>query len=234
MTITAVRTRRLAGITALGTVTALALSACGSSVPKLEEVWPEVREGIQNASSVKIVGEMDQNGQNVSLDMAGQTDDSSFGGKVTADGISMELVGNKEFTYIKPDAAFWEQQGAAAMQEMAGDKWIESPADIGMNMSSFYEGFRDESPEADEFADTEYTSEEVEHNGQQVYKYTGTDKDSGDPIVVMINKDNQLVRIESQGDSEDSGIGAIDFSEWNAVEPFEMPADEEIFSIPGM
>ena len=50
----------------------------------------------------------------------------------------------------------------------------------------------------------------------------------------MINKDNQLVRIESQGDSEDSGIGAIDFSEWNAVEPFEMPADDEIFSIPGM
>lgn len=240
---TTARTRRLASITAWGAISALALSACGSSVPKLEEVWPEVRENIQNATSVSITGQMEQNGETINLDMSGQMDDSSFAGEIAADGISMELIGNKETTYIKPDAAFWEDQGGgSAMMEMVGDKWIEAPSQSGMNMSSFYEGFRDETPEGEEFNDTEYTSEEIEHEGQQVYKYTGTDKDSGEPITVLVNKDNQLVRLEREASgeqsedesSEGSGTGAIDFKDWNSVEPVEMPADDEIFSVPGM
>lgn len=242
MSITTARTRRLASITALGAISALALSACGSSVPKLEEVWPETRENIQNATSVSIVGEVEQNGDTINLDMAGQVDDSSYSGKIASKGISMELIGNKETTYIKPDAAFWEDQGGSAMMDMVGDKWIEAPAQSGMNMSSFYEGFRDDAPEGEEFNDTEYSSEEIEHEGQQVYKYTGTDKDSGEPITLLINKDKQLVRLERQASSEQSegessdgaGPGAIDFKDWNSVEPVEMPAEDEIFSVPGM
>ena len=242
MSITAVRTCRLTGITALGAVSALALSACGSSVPELEEIWPQVRENIQNAESVSISGEMDQDGEKVALDLSGHMDDSSFSGNVSSDGISMELIGNQEATYIKPDAAFWEDQGGSAMMDMVGDKWIEAPAQSGMNMSSFYEGFRDDAPEGEEFNDTEYSSEEIEHEGQQVYKYTGTDKDSGEPITLLINKDKQLVRLERQASSEQSegessdgaGPGAIDFKDWNSVEPVEMPAEDEIFSVPGM
>lgn len=234
MSITAVRTRRLAGITALGAVSALALSGCGSSVPELEEIWPQVRENIQNAESVSISGEMDQDGEKVALDLSGHMDDSSFSGNVSSDGISMELIGNQEATYIKPDAAFWDEQGGAAMKDMVGDKWIEAPADAGMSMSSFYEGFRDEAPEDADVQDAEYTSEEVEHDGQQVYKYSGTDKDSGEPIILMIDKDNQLVRIERQGAADEAGVGAVDFRDWNSVGTVEMPADDEIFSMPGM
>lgn len=255
---TTVRTRRLAGITALGAIAALSLSACGSTapqsegtqpasaeqaatpdkveVPKLEEIWPEVRENLQKATSVKIKGVLEQDGKDMSVDMAGQVDDSSYAGKITMEDFSMELIGDKTNTYIKPDAAFWEKQGGAAIGDMVGDKWIDSGQAADTSMSTFYKSFSEEAPEAEEFKGTTYTSEEVDHNGQKVFKYTGKDDDTGQPIVMLISQDKQLIRLETQekGTDDKTSPSTIDFSEWNTVKPFEMPSKDEIADIPGM
>lgn len=257
MTITATRTRRLAGITAFGAISALTLSACGSSVPTIEEVWPDVRENLVNAESVKVSGEITQDGQDMNVDMSGHVDDSSYSGNIAMGEYTIEVLGNADNTYVKANEAFWEANGGAQLLSLIGDKWLEAPAEeMGFTMSSFYDSFSSEAPEASEFEGKEFTAEEVEHNGEQVYKYTGTEDESGDPVSYFINKENQLVRMErpestegssdaasddASGDasaspsaSSGAGAGAIDFTEWNAVEPVEMPAEDEVFAIPGM
>ena len=34
--------------------------------------------------------------------------------------------------------------------------------------------------------------------------------------------------------SPDAGTGTVDFSDWDAVEPVDMPAQDEVFAVPGM
>jgi hypothetical protein len=249
---------RLTGITAIGAAAALTLSSCGSGVPALEDVWPEVSSSIENATSVAIDGSVSQGGQDVTVAISGQIDDSSYSGNVKMDEADVEVVGNAEYTYMKPNAAFYQQLGGASLQDMVGDKWLEMPAEQGgFTMSSFWESFSKEIPSAEEFGNSEYTSEAVELNGEEVYKYTGTDADTGEPVSVYVSQDNKLARVEvadatsegaestdgasaspspsaSPSTSGEPSTGAVNFSQWDAVEPVEMPADEEIFAVPGM
>ncbi|MFC7402067.1 hypothetical protein [Citricoccus sp. GCM10030269] len=248
---------RVIGLSAAGAITALAVSSCGSSVPALEDVWPDVSASIENASSVAIDGSVTQGGQDVSVKIAGQIDDSSYSGTVSMDESDVEVVGNQEYTYMKPNAAFYEQLGGAQLQDMVGEKWLEMPAERGgFTMSTFWDSFSDDIPGTEEFGDSEYTSEAVDLNGEEVYKYTGTQADSEEPVSVYVSKDNKLMRIEAENAgagsddassaSSDSpsasasdeptgtGAGTVNFSRWDAVEPVDMPAEDEIFSIPGM
>jgi hypothetical protein len=254
--IAARRAARLGGIAALGTAAALTLSSCGSGVPALEEVWPEVTGSMDSATSVAIDGNVTRGGQDVTVSIAGQIDDSSYSGNVSMDDAEVEMVGNAEYTYMKPNTAFYGQLGGAALQDLVGEKWLEMPAGQSQfTMSSFWESFRQEIPTAEEFGDANYTAEAVDLNGEEVYKYTGTNADTGEPVSVYVTQDNKLSRVEvtkavADGASEsasgsasasssgpasaDSSTGAIDFSQWDAMAPVEMPAEEEIFAVPGM
>jgi hypothetical protein len=252
---TARRGVRALGITALGAAAALTLSSCANSVPALEEVWPEVSESIQNATSVAIEGNVTQGGEDMAVNIAGQIDDSSYSGSVSMGEAQMEMIGNAENTYMKPNGAFYEELGGAPLQELVGGKWLEMPAEEGgFTMSTLWSSFSEDIPKADELGDSEYTREVVDHNGEEVYKYSGTTAEKGEPVAMYITKDNKLVRVEvQQGDGESSGepsgestdeasaspdagsgTGTVDFSDWDAVEPVEMPAKSEIFAVPGM
>jgi hypothetical protein len=251
---TARRGFRTLGLTALGAVAALTLSSCGNSVPALEDVWPEVSESIQNAKSVAIEGNVTQGGQDMSVVMSGQIDDSSYSGSVTMGEAQVEVIGNAENTYMKPNGAFYHEMGGAGLQDLVGEKWLEMPAeDGGFTMSTFWSSFSEDIPGSDEFGDREYTSEVVDHNGEEVYKYSGTSAENGEPVAIYVTKDNKLVRVEvekaesgegepaesgessaSASASPDAGAGTVDFSDWDAVEPVDMPAKDEVFAIPGM
>lgn len=241
---------RALGITALGATAALALAGCaGSDVPALEDVWPEAHASIEEATSVAIDGSVNQGGQDMTVAISGQIDDSSYSGNVAMGEVAVEILGNDEYTYMKPNTAFYEENGGGAqLQEMVGDKWLEMPAEQGgFTMSTLWDAFTEDIPSSDEFSDSEYTSETVDLNGEEVYKYTGSTEDSDDPVSLYVSKDNKLVRVEAEAASSDdesaspsassdssSGAGTIDFSEWDAVETVEMPAEDTIFSIPGL
>ncbi|MDI3332025.1 MAG: hypothetical protein QJR09_15035 [Micrococcus sp.] len=250
---TAQRGFRALGITALSAAAALTLAGCGNGVPPLEDVWPEVSESIQNAKSVSIDGNVTQGGQDMSVTMSGLIDDSSYSGSVSMGEAQVEVVGNAENTYMKPNGAFYEEMGGAPLQDLVGEKWLEVPAEEGgFTMSTFWSSFSEEIPDADEFGDSEYTSEVVTHNDEEVYKYSGTSAENGEPVAIYITKDNKLVRVEvEQGEGEsaeastdaasaspdagsDTGTGTVDFSDWDAVEPVDMPAKGEVFAVPGM
>lgn len=240
---------RVIGVTAVGAAAALALSGCGDQVPALEDVWPEVSESIQKAESVTIDGNIAQGGQDMSVTMSGQIDDSSYAGSVAMGEAQVEVVGNTETTYMKPNAAFYEEMGGAQLQDLVGEKWLEVPAEEdGFTMSNFWSSFSEDIPEADEFTDAEYTKELAEHDGAEVYKYSGTSAENGEPVTLYIDRDHRLVRVEvQQGEStddasaspsaspaEDTGTGTVDFSDWNTVDPVEMPDEAEVFALPGM
>ncbi|MCY1157354.1 MAG: hypothetical protein MOP51_374 [Citricoccus sp.] len=246
---------RAVGITALGAIAALTLSSCGTSAPALEDVWPEVSESIQNATSVSIEGSVTQGGQDMSVAMSGQIDDSSYSGSVAMGEAQVEVIGNAEKTYLKPNGAFYEDMGGAGLQDLVGEKWLEMPAeDGGFTMSSFWSSVSEDIPDSDQFADSEYTAEVVDHNGEEVYKYSGTSAENGEPVAIYITQENRLVRVEvDQAESgeggaagasasaspdasagSDAGTGTVDFSDWDAVEPVDMPAQDEVFAVPGM
>lgn len=241
---------RVLGITALGAAAALTLAGCaGSGVPALEDVWPEAHASIEDATSVAIDGSVSQGGQDMTVAISGQIDNSSYSGNVAMGDVAVEILGNDEYTYMKPNTAFYEENGGGAqLQEMVGDKWLEMPAEQGgFTMSTLWEAFTEDIPSSDEFSDSEYTSEAVDLNGEEVYKYTGSTEDSDEPVSLYVSKDNKLVRVEAEAASSDdesaspsassdssSGTGTIDFSEWDAVETVEMPAEDTIFSVPGL
>lgn len=249
---TARRGFRALGISALGAVAALTLSSCGNSVPALEDVWPEVSESIQNAKSVAIEGNVTQGGQDMAVAMSGQIDDSSYSGSVSMGESQVEVIGNAEDTYMKPNGAFYQEMGGAGLQDLVGEKWLQMPAeDGGFTMSTFWSSFSEDIPDSDEFGDSEYTSEIVDHDGEEVYKYSGTSAENGEPVAIYVTKENKLVRVEvEKADSadaspsapasaspdagSDAGTGTVDFSDWDAVEPVDMPAKNEVFAIPGM
>lgn len=252
---------RALGLSALGATAALGLSACaGSGVPDLQDVWPEAYAAIEDASSVAVDGNVSQGGQEMTVSIAGQIDDSSYAGNVAMDGVAIEIIGNTENTYMKPNTAFYEQNGGTQLQDMVGDKWLQMPAgEGGFTMSTLWESFIADIPAGDEFGSSDYTSEEVELDGEQVYKYTGSTEDTGKPVSVYLSQDNRLLRVEAEtgasddasgdpsgsaspsasepaasGAAAESGTGTIDFSRWDAVEPVDMPAEDEVFAVPGM
>lgn len=247
-TTTARRGRRVLGMGALGAVAALTLSGCGNGVPPLEDVWPEVSESIQNAQSVTIDGEVAQGGQDVSVTMSGQIDDSSYAGSLSMGEAQVEVIGDADYTYMKPNEAFYSEMGGAPLQDLVGEKWLQVPAEDGFTMSTIWSSFSEDIPDADAFGDSDYTSEAVEHDGEEVYRYSGISVENGEPVALYVSKDNTLVRVEvEQGEAgegqsgeataspaADPGAGTVDFSDWDAVEPVEMPAEDDVFAVPGM
>ncbi|QCU77780.1 hypothetical protein E7744_05890 [Citricoccus sp. SGAir0253] len=242
----------------------LALGGCSTRVPPLEEVWPEVSASIRDAGSVAIDGTIRRDGEEMTVDIAGQVDDSSYSGSLSVGEARVRVVGDAEHTYLKPNAAFYEALGGGAeVGEAVGDRWLRVPADEGgFTMSTFYSGFSEDLPDAAEFGESDYTSEVVRHDGEDVYRYTGMDARDGDPVTLYVSRDHRLLRVEVEGTDPsapssgsaspssgsaspsagavdpdaadlDGGSGTVEFSDWDAVEPVEMPAQDEVFTVPG-
>ncbi|NUL48349.1 hypothetical protein F7P69_24520 [Cellulosimicrobium funkei] len=251
------RTPRIWSLTALGTAAVLGLGACsGSDVPPLEDVWPEAYASVEDATSVAVDGGVTQGGQDIAVSMAGQLDGSSYAGNVAVGGVAIEIIGNTENTYLKPNTAFYEQNGGTQLQDMVGDQWLLTSADEeAFTLPNLWASVMEKIPAGDEFADADYTAEQAELDGEQVHRYTVSHEDTGRPVSVYLSQDNRLLRVETEsgpddgassssssatapapsatGSADESGTGTLDFSRWDAVEPVEMPAEDEVFAVPG-
>ncbi|WMY77686.1 hypothetical protein [Citricoccus sp. I39-566] len=260
------RTLRIWSLTLLGTAATLGVGACsGPGVPPLQDVWPEAYASVEDATSVAVEGGVAQSGQDIAVSMAGLLDGSSYAGNVAVDGVAIEIIGNTENTYLKPNTAFYEQNGGTQLQDMVGEKWLLTSADEdAFTLPNLWASVMEKIPAGDEFADADYTAEQAELDGEQVHKYTVSNEDTGRPVSVYLSQDNRLLRVEAEsgpadspsptaspsatasgspsptaaessatGSAAESGTGTLDFSRWDAVEPVEMPAEDEVFAVPG-
>lgn len=215
------------GLVAVGTLT---LTACGGA-PSFEEAWPEAYQKLQEAESVSISleGTDPATDSTLSSDYSGQLDDSNFSGTVTQGDMELEIRSVNGRTVLQGNDEYFSEQGSDALNEMVGDSWVELDGPGEFGISGLYEsltgGFTGN--EAEESGEVEV--QEIDEDGTTLYQYSGTEE-NGEQFSVYLNEDRELVRLESNAQSLE---GTAEFSDWNAVEPVELPADEEIVSLPG-
>lgn len=221
---------RLLSVTGLVAVGALALTACGGP-PSFEDAWPETYQKLQDAESVSMTLQGTDPGSETTLtsEYSGQLDDSNFVGTVSQDSGELEIRTVDGRTVLQGNDEYFSAQGSEALNELVGDSWVELDGPGEFAISSLYEsltgGFT--GAEAEQTEDLEV--EEIDEDGTTLYKYSGT-AENGEPFAVFLNEEHELVRMEAHGTDLE---GTVEFSDWNAVDPIELPADDEIVPLPG-
>ncbi|GEM_PF-5417040 len=224
----------LAGLAVLG---GTALTGCVAEPPPLSEVWPTVRASVNEATSVRVSGDVRQGDGTIDVELAGALDDSSFAGRLVEDEGTVEVIAADDTTYIRPDEQFVSNRGGTTFEDVDPDLWI--PLATGregaFSMSTFYDGFVSALPEADAFDDRQPQGQTLRLDGERVFKYS--DVEAGDTQVSLyINEDDELVRLEVDGGQpeKDGPAGAIDFRDWNEVPAAEAPPEDQVYQRPGL
>lgn len=224
----------LVGLAVLG---GTALTGCVPDPPALSEVWPTVRASVNDATSVRVSGDVRQGEGTIDVELAGALDDSSYAGRLIQEEGTVEVVAADDTTYIRPDEAFVSAQGGTTFKDVDPDLWISLPTgrEGAFSMSTFYEGFVSALPEADAFDGQEPQAQTLRLNGERVFKYS--DVQSGDgQVSLYVNEDDELVRLEVDGGGQqkDGPAGTIDFREWNEVPPAQAPPEDQVYQRPGL
>lgn len=217
-----------AGVTLLAG-SSLALTACGGP-PNFDEVWPQTYENVENAESVSIAfeGTNVESDETMSATFSGQLDDSNYEGHMSLGDIEYEVKTADGRTVMTANDAFYQESDSQALAELVGDSWFEAPSSDDFTISSFFDSLTSDLDQDPTDEGEELEVEEVEEDGQNAYKYSGTA--DGDDLAITVTENNELLRMEANTDELD---GTVEFSNWNAVEPIEFPADEEIVTLPG-
>lgn len=227
--------RSASGLAALGLLCGAVLTGCVPAPPALSEVWPAVRHGVDEARSVRVSGDVEQDGRRFEVELAGELDDSSYAGRLTEEHGTVEVIADADTTYIRPDAQFAAQRGGTAFKDVDPSLWIALPSRHGgaFSMATFYEGFVSALPAADAFDGEQPAAQTLRLDGERVFKYS--DVDAGDSQVSLyINQEDELVRLQVQRDQAGEGpSGSIDFRDWNDVPAAQAPPQDLVYQRPG-
>jgi hypothetical protein len=227
MTVTRAR-RALAAVLPL-TVALLAACSGSGSGPAVGDLYKKMRETAKAATSAHVKGEMIQDNEKGTIDLAGSTDGSNQKLIVAVAAGSIEFLTVDKKMYMKADASFWEGAGEGAGSLLA-DKYITGPATAaasGANKSLttlLDEMFKDGDLSLLDKLTT--TVEKSQLGGQDVYVLK--DKaDSKSTITVSADGQATLLQIAAEGK------GTLNFTEWNSVKPFTAPTADQIAEVPG-
>lgn len=224
----------LAGLAVLG---GSALTGCVPEPPPLAEVWPSVRASVDEATSVRVSGDVHQGEGTIDVELAGALDDSSYAGRLVEEEGTVEVIATDDTTFIRPDDEFVSAKGGETFKDVDPGLWISLPSgrEGAFSMSTFYGGFVSALPEADAFDGQEPQAQTLRLDGERVFKYSDVDAGDGQ-VSLYINQDDELVRLEVDGGSgeKDGPAGTIDFRDWNEVPPAEAPPEDQVYQRPGL
>ena len=213
--------------TAAATASTGTTAAADNGVASLgaQEILAKASNAANSASSVRIAGNIDQNGQQVSLDLTL--------GKNAADGtlgikgqqVDVRLVGGK--FYMRAPAAFYEslaKTGGAAIGQLVGGKWFSVPLDNSATAQQFaaFQSFTDKSKLFDSLL-----------KDAQNATVKGPGDVSGQPAVLLDDAKGGTLAVATTGEpyplqvtgSGDGNSGTINFTNWNAPVNVTAPAD---------
>lgn len=234
----------------------LLLSACATQ-PTLEESWPEVRQKVVDAQSLHLkmdgTAKEDASGsasassssdiQSGTIDLAGATDDSHLKGTVAAkmgDGeVNMDILRLGQDVYMRINKAEGGQapEGMDAFQQIVGDRWMLMPADQASDMGELSLGtvmddLEEDMPAADAFNGKDVKAEEVDLDGRKVLKYALPEEHKDFGRTMYVDKETkELYRLEDVNSVESEADATATFTEWNAVQAPERPAENEVFDM---
>lgn len=225
-----------AALLAAAIVAAAALVGCESDgddngVAELSagEILQRAEDAARAASSVRVVGDIADEGTEVSLDMTYQGSEGAKG-TLTAEGLTFELLRIADDYYLKADAQTWSGlTNEPAAGELLADRYVLFPPDDEKlaDMASFldWEDFIDSILEPDGTITKGETREDV--NGTPAVGLTSEGSEGDGILWVATEGEPYPLRIEPSEGS--SGEGAIDFLDWG--KEFEItapPADDVV------
>ncbi|MDO5633724.1 MAG: hypothetical protein Q4G34_02445 [Micrococcus sp.] len=240
------RPRPLSALALLASV-GLVLSACSSNgedanqPPTAGQAWEKAHTQLSEAESLRVVSEADE----VYVEFAGQTNEPN--GMLTLrmgteeEGLTMEVR--------EVDGTGYINTVLPGVDEAAG--WIEQDipeAEAGM-IGTIRDQIVEELPARDALNDADVERVETEFHGTQGYSYDvpeelrKTDNDAAatdpsDPAASLnveeiesfiVDGEGSLIGIVTTGENEEGTevTEEVRFSDWNAVEPFTAPTDDE-------
>ena len=213
------------GATAAATATTGTTAAADNGVASLgaKEILTRAAAAADSASSVRIAGNVDQGGQQVSLDLMLGKDvaDGTIG--IKGQQVDVRLVGGK--FYLRAPAAFYDAMGGgAAIGQLVGGKWFSVPLDNSATAAKLaaFQNFTDKG---------ELFSSLLKDASTATVK--GTGDVSGQPVVLLDDSKGGTLAVATTGEpyplqltgSGNGDSGTLNFTDWNAPVNVTAPAD---------
>jgi len=189
-------------------------------------------EDMKAATSLRLSGTLQQDGQELTMDLAitteGECDGTISMGKGTA---SIRGVGGK--SYLKADEEFWTNMAgssAPAVIAMIGDKWAQLPSG-GDQFAAFcdLDEFLKDLDQND--VTDEAVGETKEIDGAEAIEITGKDEGGTISVWVATADPHYILEIEKVGGTEP---GEFTFADFNKDFAIEAPAAEEVVDLSQM
>jgi hypothetical protein len=189
-----------------------------------QEILTKATAAANAASSVRIAGNVDQGGEQVSLDLTLGKDvaDGTLG--IKGQQVDVRLVDGK--FYLRAPAAFYEAigGGGAAIGQLVGDKWFSVPLDNSSTAAQFaaFQTFTNKNELFDSL---------LKDASKATVK--GTGDVSGQPVVLLDDSKGGILAVATTGEpypiqvrgSSSDNSGTLNFTSWNAPVNVKAPAD---------
>jgi hypothetical protein len=213
----------------------LVATGCGSggatsfADESVKEIVQGVRDDMAGLTSLRLVGDLTNDGQQIHLDMRSTTDGECEGVVKIGDG-SAQVVSSGVDYWMKPDDAFWEQQSpdqADVIKQAIGDKWVSVPSSSGLSkacdLDALFESFRTASFDEPSAPPTKSGVSSVD--GQDAVQIT-TEDEGGQEVTAWVATDDPhyILKIEVAGDTDLS----LAFSEFDEPLDIQTPDPSEV------
>ena len=245
-----VRHRRTAAL-ALALTAALGLSACTTSTTEnakagssastalagssAEALFSQLRKSSAEAKSVRIKGAISNGATatskavNVKIDIAGDRAGKNLRAVVNDGTGTVEILTAGGGTYFKADSAYWTKNGNATIAALAAGMYVKVPAGSSAGASiPTVGGLLDQIFAKDISAASKLNTNVKKTTVAGVPAYLLTTK--ADQTKVFVSADGQAHLMRVEGPT--SELGALDFTEWNAVAPYSPPPASQVVTIP--
>jgi hypothetical protein len=202
------------------------LSACGEEEKKaetpsfadqsVEEIQEQALAAMEDVNSMRVAGDVTDEGQQLSLDLAMDREGTCVG-SIGAEGGTAEIINSDDGFFLKGDNTFWvvslgSKAKAKEMLSFLGDKWAKVPGgDAEFDTTCDLDGFLAEL--GDSNADDSEVGDETEVDGTKAVEVISGKGGSDETTVWVATEEPHYVLQVSQKGIEEGTITFSDFDE---------------------
>ena len=223
---------------------AVVLTACGGSSGggsdegsdsfadgSADDIAKTAIEDMKSASSLRMSGDITNDGEAFTIDVAITTAGDCEGTIALGDTGSAEILTAGSKSWFRPDEAFWRQFGGAQADQimsMVGDKWVVMPPgedDFSQlcDLDNFLEELDSDSEEPIEKGETEDVA------GQEAVVLT-TEGDDGEPVKAWVATESPHYFLQMEVSSGDEP-GQLTFSDFDEDFGIKAPPADEVVDL---
>lgn len=198
-------------------------------VPRSDQLVQGALDSLKKAKSARMSYKGTVGGQTVTAEIAGNREGTNQQVKINSgDTGSMTILTVDGQNYIKASKAFWSSRGGLSERQakQVADKFVatqSSEVSEEMKLDTFLNQVQTHQVNAADMYNTKVEEDSV--NGQKAYKLT--QRIGTDDATVWISADGSYHLLRVTGTIEGQ-TQELAFADWNAVQPFEAPPNDQI------